>query len=62
MSGLQTRNRRKILLVLAVVLNLGALLIAALSFLQGDVSGGAFWLLVAGAWLVMIRIVLRAND
>lgn len=62
MARLQTTFRQKLLLVMGALLNLGAVAIAALSFLEGDLRDGLFWLAVAAGWLVLLRIVLGNTE
>ena len=59
MNRTGTSVRQRILRVLGVVLNVGALALAAFSFVDGDLLTGAFWLAVAVGWLVVLRTVLR---
>lgn len=62
MARLQTEFRQRLLLVLGALLNVGALALAAFAFVDGDPATGAFWLAVAVGWLVLLRVVLNADD
>lgn len=58
MARLQTDARQRLLLALGVLLNVGAVGLAALAALQGDWPTTLWWLAVAVGWLVVLRVVL----
>lgn len=62
MTRLQTSFRQKLLLALGALLNVGAIALAAFSFVRGEFISGLWWVAVAVGWLLVLRMVLGTSE